>query len=129
LQDRYPYIVHQSVRFLKAETALLRLQKHGFHRVPAVPLSTPLPAFCGFKLRSNPRQFRALVLFRAARGTAAKIVYTAHGFHFYRGAPLLNWLLFYPVEKRLMKYTDCLITINEEDYDTAKKRFKVVPAV
>jgi len=65
----------------------------------------------------------------AARGTAAKIVYTAHGFHFYRGAPLLNWLLFYPVEKRLVKYTDCLITINEEDYDTAKKRFKVVPAV
>lgn len=33
-----------------------------------------------------------------------RIIYTAHGFHFYHGAPLLNWLLFYPVEKHLAKY-------------------------
>ncbi len=50
-----------------------------------------------------------------------KIIYTAHGFHFYKGAPLLNWLLYYPVEKWLMKYTDSLITINKEDFYRANK--------
>lgn len=53
-----------------------------------------------------------------------RMIYTAHGFHFYKGAPLLNWLLFYPVEKYLSKYTDTLITINKEDYELAKKKFK-----
>ena len=53
-----------------------------------------------------------------------KIIYTAHGFHFYRGAPLIYWLLFYPLEKYLSKYTDTLITINKEDYDLAKRKFK-----
>ena len=52
-----------------------------------------------------------------------KVIYTAHGFHFYKGAPLINWLLFYPVEWFLAKYTDTLITINQEDYELAKKRF------
>lgn len=56
--------------------------------------------------------------------TATKVIYTAHGFHFYTGAPLTNWLIFYPIEKLLAKYTDLLITINEEDYKRAKKRFK-----
>ena len=54
----------------------------------------------------------------------AKIIYTAHGFHFYKGAPLKNWLLFYPVEKFLARWTDVLITINTEDYERAKKKFK-----
>lgn len=52
-----------------------------------------------------------------------KIIYTAHGFHFYKGAPLLNWLLYYPVEKYLIKYTDVLITINKEDFERASKKF------
>ena len=50
-----------------------------------------------------------------------KVIYQAHGFHFYKGAPLLNWLLYYPVEKWLARYTDVLITINQEDYELAKK--------
>lgn len=53
-----------------------------------------------------------------------KVIYTAHGFHFFKGAPIINWLIFYPVEKWLSKYTDCLITINEEDYNLAKRKFK-----
>lgn len=53
-----------------------------------------------------------------------RVIYTAHGFHFYHGAPLLNWLLFYPVEKHLAKYTDTLITINQEDFNLATKKFK-----
>lgn len=53
-----------------------------------------------------------------------KVFYTAHGFHFYTGAPLKNWLIYYPLEKWLAKYTDTLITINKEDYDRAKSKFK-----
>ncbi|WP_342559439.1 glycosyltransferase family 4 protein [Metasolibacillus sp. FSL K6-0083] len=50
-----------------------------------------------------------------------KIVYTAHGFHFYKGAPKQNWLIYYPAEKIAAKWTDHLITINEEDFHNAQK--------
>ncbi len=53
-----------------------------------------------------------------------KVIYTAHGFHFYNGAPIKNWLIYYPIEKLLSNYTDVIITINKEDYDRAKKKFK-----
>jgi glycosyltransferase involved in cell wall biosynthesis len=53
-----------------------------------------------------------------------KVIYTAHGFHFYKGAPLINWLIYYPIERWLSKYTDVVITINQEDYERAKKTFK-----
>lgn len=53
-----------------------------------------------------------------------KVFYTAHGFHFFKGAPIKNWIIYYPIEKYLAKYTDTLITINTEDYDRAKKSFK-----
>ena len=52
-----------------------------------------------------------------------KVIYTAHGFHFYKGAPLLNWLLYYPMEKWLAACTDVIVTINEEDYERAKESF------
>lgn len=55
--------------------------------------------------------------------TKTKVIYTAHGFHFFKGAPLLNWLLYYPVERFLSRWTDILITINQEDYQRAKKSF------
>lgn len=61
---------------------------------------------------------------RKVRRKGTKVFYTAHGFHFYKGAPLINWLLYYSIEKWLSKYTDKLITINEEDYELAKKKFK-----
>lgn len=60
----------------------------------------------------------------AARNVRRKnttVIYTAHGFHFYKGAPIVNWLLYYPVERWLARYTDVLITINKEDYSRAKK--------
>lgn len=60
---------------------------------------------------------------RHARKNGTRVIYTAHGFHFFKGAPLINWLLFYPVEKYLAKYTDTLITINKEDYELAKSKF------
>lgn len=49
------------------------------------------------------------------------IIYTAHGFHFFKGAPLKNWILFYPIEKILSKFTDILITINKEDFKRVQK--------
>lgn len=57
---------------------------------------------------------------KQARKNGTKVFYTAHGFHFYKGAPAINWLLYYPVEKWLSRYTDVLITINKEDYERAK---------
>jgi glycosyltransferase EpsD len=56
---------------------------------------------------------------RNARKSGTKVFYTAHGFHFCQGAPLTNWLIYYPVEKMLSSFTDCLITINNEDYQLA----------
>lgn len=69
-----------------------------------------------------------------ARIKGSKVIYTAHGFHFYKGGPFINWLLFYPVEKLCSRYTDVLITINQEDYELAKRHFesniiKYVPGV
>ena len=58
----------------------------------------------------------------SARKKGTKVIYTAHGFHFFKGAPLLNWLLFYPAEWLLAPITDVLITINKEDYARAKKQ-------
>lgn len=49
------------------------------------------------------------------------VIYTAHGFHFFKGAPLINWLIYYPVERWLSRYTDVQITINHEDFVRAKK--------
>lgn len=59
---------------------------------------------------------------RKARRNGTKVFYTAHGFHFYKGAPLKNWLLYYPVEKLCAYWTDVLITINQEDYILAQKK-------
>ncbi len=60
----------------------------------------------------------------AAKKSRAKIVYTAHGFHFYKGAPIQNWVIYYPIEKIMSKYTDMLITINEDDYKISKDKFR-----
>jgi len=50
-----------------------------------------------------------------------KIIYTAHGFHFYKGAPLLNWVIYYNLEKLAARWTDTIITINKEDLKRAEK--------
>ena len=60
---------------------------------------------------------------RKARKHGTQVVYMAHGFHFYQGAPKKNWLLYYPIEKWMAHYTDKLITINREDYRFAQQHF------
>lgn len=54
--------------------------------------------------------------------TGMKVFYTAHGLHFHDGAPLKNWLIYYPIEKFCARRTDKLITINQEDYERAKRK-------
>lgn len=61
---------------------------------------------------------------RKARKKGTKVIYIAHGFHFFNGSSVLSWLVFYPVEKLLSYITDVLVTINKEDYTRALKKFK-----
>ena len=60
---------------------------------------------------------------RDCRKKGTRVVYIAHGFHFYKGASKLNWMLFYPLEKRMARLCDTVVTINEEDYTFAKEHF------
>lgn len=84
---------------------------------------TPVAALCA---RVACRKLR--------RSGKVKVIYTAHGFHFYKGAPKKNWLLFYPFEWLCAHWTDVLITINKEDYALAQQkmhagRIEYVPGV
>lgn len=65
----------------------------------------------------------ARIASRRVRQQGCCVIYTAHGFHFYDGAPRKNWLIYYPIEKIMAHFTDKLITINEEDYRLALKKF------
>ncbi len=60
---------------------------------------------------------------RDARKKGTKVFYTAHGFHFYEGAPKKNWMIYYPIERIFSKLTDLLITITREDYKLASEKF------
>lgn len=69
-----------------------------------------------------------------ARKKGTKVLYTAHGFHFYKGASAVHWLAYYPVEWLMAHVTDVLITMNKEDYALAKKkmharRIEYIPGV
>lgn len=72
--------------------------------------NTPVGGILSRLIKKNNKQIKS------------KIIYTAHGFHFYKGAPALNWIIYYPIEKYFSRYTDALITINEEDYQLAKNK-------
>ena len=80
-------------------------------RYDIVHCHTPIAAAC---TRLACRKLR--------KTCGVKVFYTAHGFHFYKGAPFKNWLLYYPVEKLCSRFTDVLITINREDFAIAQKK-------
>jgi glycosyltransferase involved in cell wall biosynthesis len=84
-------------------------EKEGFDLVHC---HTPIAAMC------------TRLALRPLRKKGVKVFYTAHGFHFYKGAPLKNWLLYYPMEKLCSYFTDILLTINEEDFEFAKRKMK-----
>lgn len=64
------------------------------------------------------------IAFQSFRKKGTRTIYTAHGFHFYKGAPIKNWIIYYPIERIASRLTDVLVTINQEDYEFAKKRMK-----
>lgn len=70
----------------------------------------------GILARLAARKFR--------KKNEVKVIYTAHGFHFFKGAPIKNWLLYYPVEWICSWMTDVLISINKEDYNRASRYMK-----
>ena len=72
----------------------------------------------------NASAITRLVCRKFRKKNGLKVFYTAHGFHFYKGAPLKNWLFYYPVEKFCSYFTDKLITINQEDFALAKKKMR-----
>lgn len=72
----------------------------------------------------NASMITRLVCRKFRKKSGLRVFYTAHGFHFYKGAKKLNWMLYYPIEKFCSRFTDKLITINKEDYKLAKEKFK-----
>lgn len=58
---------------------------------------------------------------RKSRRHGTKVIYTAHGFHFYKGASIINWLIYFTSEWFCSFFTDVLLTINEEDFKRAGK--------
>lgn len=72
----------------------------------------------------NASVITRLVCRRWRKKTGLRVFYTAHGFHFFKGASKLNWMIYYPIEKLCARMTDKLITINREDYALAKRKFK-----
>lgn len=95
---------------LKGFKALKRLISLGGYDI--VHCHTPVAAMC------------TRLACAGLRKKGIKVFYTAHGFHFYKGAPLKNWLIYYPVEKICAHFTDLLITINQEDYAFAQRKMK-----
>ena len=92
------------------------LQKNSFDLMHC---HTPMGGVVGRLAAENLRRAQQRRQFYQNR--EMQVVYTAHGFHFFHGAPLVNWMFYYPVERWLAHYTDVLITINEEDYRQAVK--------
>lgn len=58
------------------------------------------------------------------RKKGSKVIYCAHGLHFFKGAPLINWIVYYPIERFLARMTDVIFTVNQDDYLLLKKRFR-----
>ncbi|MBC3805603.1 glycosyltransferase [Acetobacterium fimetarium] len=102
--DRNPYNFKQNRIAYKQMLNLIREEKFDVIHCNT-PIGGLLGRLCGKKAK------------------VPKIIYTAHGFHFYQGAPLINWLLYFPAERFLARDTDVLITMNKEDYERAKKYF------
>lgn len=70
---------------------------------------------------------------KKARRNGTVVMYTCHGFHFHNAAPKMNWVLYYPIERWMSRYTDYIVTINKEDFIRAKtfcvKNIRYIPGV
>lgn len=104
--DRFPISIKNIIAYKKLKEIINK------NNYDIIQCNTPIAAFltriAGIKSRK--------------KGT--RIIYTAHGFHFFKGSSLLNWILYYPLEKVVSYFTDTIITINKEDYNRAVKKMK-----
>lgn len=127
------YEVHAAANFADANPRLdaLDIIRHHIDIQRSPFCLTNIKAFNQLKQLMKSEKFDAVHCHSPVGGVLARlaakvvgispIIYTAHGFHFYKGAPLMNWLLYYPVERFLARFTDILITINKEDYQRAQQ--------
>lgn len=90
---------------ISAFRSLIKIQSE--YKYDIVHVHTPIAALYGRLLK--------------AKFPKIKTIYTVHGFHFYKGAPILNWCIYYPIEKMMSNFTDTIITMNSEDYERAQK--------
>jgi glycosyltransferase involved in cell wall biosynthesis len=125
------YEVHAAANFSDASERLdsLNIVKHHFD-IQRSPFSMKnIGAFKQLKKLMKEENFDAIHCHSPMGGVLARlvakllgitpIIYTAHGFHFYKGASFINWIVYFPVEKFLARFTDHLITINKEDLNKA----------
>jgi glycosyltransferase involved in cell wall biosynthesis len=98
---RSPY----SLANIQAFRRLWALLKENHYAL--IHVHTPVAAFLGRCLAKSSRQ--------------GPVLYTAHGFHFYKGAPLKNWLIYHTAERIAARWTDGLIVMNEEDFESAQR--------
>ena len=137
----------EKVALLKDKLTALGVKYHNipFQRMPIKPAN--LKAYTQLKGLIDSENFdlihchtpvggiiTRLAAISSRRKNATKVIYTAHGFHFFEGAPLINWLIYFTAEKLCSYLTDTIITINKEDYNNAQtklnaKKVAYVPGV
>lgn len=128
VRDPFPAAADHFDHFYAVDWGRSPLDPHNFARTPnfvrklvlrqrydIVHVHTPVAAFVA---RFALRRLRA--------AGKIKVVYTAHGFHFFKGNSKIKNGLFIALEKLAGRWTDHLIVINEEDYDAALK-YRIVP--
>lgn len=93
---------------IKAFMRLMELQR--INNYDIVHVHTPIAAIYGRLLKLGYSNL--------------KTIYTAHGYHFLKGGSKLSWLIYYPIEKIMTKFTDVIININKEDYEITKEKLK-----
>ena len=105
--DRRPFSF-QNIKATRLLTQIMKAEKYDL-------------IHCHTAMGSVTARFAA----RTLRQSGLKVLYTAHGFHFYKGSPKKYWMLYYPMEKFLSRFTDGIVTINREDYQLLiDKKFK-----
>lgn len=100
--EKSPYQFRKNARALKRLVRFIRE-----HQIDAVHCHNPVGGILG--------RLAGLLA-----GKRVKVIYTAHGFHFYKGAPVKNWVVYYGAERLMAYCTDSLVTINREDYEKAR---------
>lgn len=93
---------------VKAFNELLEIQRRNEYDI--IHVHTPIAALYGRLLKLKFPSLRT--------------IYTAHGYHFLKGGSKLGWLLYYPIEKVMARFTDVIININEEDYEITKDKLR-----